>query len=335
MKSLLICFLAHLRNTLRSERGSFEITDAMVDMFSSNVMHLSQQKSARLMPYVRIETQSSETQFYDRIGKREMKRKEGRHSEVTYTDTPHSRRAVTLEDWFDADLIDQEDKLRVIMNPDSEYAIAFGHALGRQYDLTIIDAALGSAYGGKKGQTEVILPNSQKVAALDGSNAFAGLNVKTLRAVRKKFKQAEAIEKGEKIIFVMAAEQSDNLLATTEVTSADFNTVRALVQGEINTFLGMEFVETELLPFNGAAFRHDATGAVVGSGGTEIAIGAARVCFAMTMKRGVLLSRGREVKSRITEMPGKHFAHQVYSALSIGGTRMEEEQVVAVFCKED
>jgi hypothetical protein len=338
MKNLFLVLMglvAHLKYTLASERGSFEITEAMVDMFSSNVMHLSQQKNSRLMPYVRIETQSAETAFYDRIGKRQMQRKEGRHSEVVYTDTPHSRRAVTLEDWFDSDLIDQEDKLRVIMNPDSEYAIAFASALARQYDLTIIDAALGSAYAGKKGQTAVILPLAQQVAAVTGAGAFTGLNVPTLRKVRKKFKQSEAIEKGEKIIFVMSAQQSDDLLGNTEVTSADFNTVRALVQGEVNTYMGMEFVETELLPFNGAAFDHNAAGDVLASGGTTIAIGAGRVCFAMTASRGVLLAKGREVKSRITEESKFHFAHQVYSALSVGGTRMEEEQVVAVYCKED
>lgn len=320
---------------LRSERGSFEITTAMVDMFSSNVMHLSQQKVSRLMAHCRIESQSAETEFYDRIGQREMKKKQGRHSEVKYTDTPHSRRAVTMEDWYDSDLIDKEDKLRVIMNPDSEYAQAFGFALARRYERTIIDSVLGTAYTGKKGTVGVDIPNSQKIAAVDGTNAFAGLNVATLRKVRKKLKQAEAIAAGEKAVFAMSAQQSDDLLGNTEITSSDFNTVKALVQGEVNTFLGLEFVETELLPFNEDAFRHEADGSIVDAGGTQIAAGAARRCFAMTANRAVILSRGMEVTSRITEESKFHFAHQVYSCLTVGGVRMEEEQVVEVLCKED
>lgn len=335
----LLGFLGVVRNMLafactllKSERGSFEITTAMVDMFSANVMHLSQQKASRLLPHVRVETQSAETAFYDRIGKREMQKKQGRHSEVKYTDTPHSRRAVTMEDWFDSDLIDKEDKLRVIMNPDSEYAIAFASGLARRYERTIIDGVLGSAYTGKKGQTAVEIPNSQKVAAVDGTGTFSGLNVPTLRKVRKKFKQNEAIEMGEKIIFCMSAQQSDDLLGNTEVTSADFNTVRALVQGEVNTYMGMEFVETELLPFNAETFDHGTDGSI--GSGTTIAVGEARRCFAMTANRALLLARGQEVNSRITEESKFHFAHQVYSCLTVGAVRMEEAQVVEVLCKE-
>ena len=333
--SLLGSFFAHLMTVLRSERGSFEITEAMVDQFSSNVMHLAQQKASRLLPHVRIETQNAETAFYDRLGSNEMQRKEGRHSEVKYTDTPHSRRAVTLEDWYLSDLIDKEDKLRIIMNPDSEYAQSFSYSLARRYERTVIDGALGLAYTGKKGQTSVAIPNSQKVAAVDSGGAFSGLNVPTLRKVRKKFKQNESVEMGEKIIFCMAAQQSDDLLGNTEVTSADFNTVRALVQGEMTTFMGFEFVETELLPFNAEAFRHNASGEVVAAGGTEIDAGDARECFAMTANRGVLLARGMEVSSRITEESKFHFAHQVYSSLSVGSVRMEEEQVVVIYSKED
>lgn len=335
LKVLFGCLISHLFATLRSERGSFEITEAMVDQFSSNVMHLSQQKASRLLPHVRIETQSAETAFYDRLGSNEMQRKEGRHSEVKYTDTPHSRRAVTLEDWYLSDLIDKEDKLRVIMNPDSEYAQSFAYSLARRYEKTIIDGALGTAFTGKKGQVGVDIPLSQKVAAVDESGDFSGLNVPTLRKVRKKFKQNEAIDMGEKVIFCMAAQQSDDLLGNTEVTSADFNTVRALVQGEINTYMGMEFVETELLPFNAEEFDHDANGNVLASGGTTISAGAARRCFAMTANRGVILARGLEVSSRITEESKFHFAHQVYSFLSVGSVRMEEEQVLEVLCKED
>ena len=338
--NLLGSVFAHLMTVLRCERGSFEITEAMVDQFSSNVMHLAQQKASRLLPHVRIETQNAETAFYDRLGSNEMQRKEGRHSEVKYTDTPHSRRAVTLEDWYLSDLIDKEDKLRIIMNPDSEYAQSFSYSLARRYERTIIDGALGLAYTGKKGQTSVAIPNSQKVAAVDGSGNFSGLNVPTLRKVRKKFKQNESVEMGEKIIFCMAAQQSDDLLGNTEVTSADFNTVRALVQGEMTTFMGFEFVETELLPFNAEDFDHEPDGSVAdagqGSGAAEtIDAGDARQCFAMTANRGVLLARGLEVSSRITEESKFHFAHQVYSSLSIGSVRMEEEQVVVIFSKED
>jgi len=311
------------------------ITEAMVDMFSANVMHLSQQKGSVLSKHCRIEAQEGESKFYDRIGKRSMRKKEGRHSDVIYVDTPHSRRMVTTEDWYDADLVDDEDKLRVIMNPESEYAIAMGMGLGRQKDEEVIAGGLGNAYGGKKGQTVIALPNSQKIAAFDGATATGvAMNVATLRAVRKKFKQNESIAKGEKLIFAWAAQQADDLLGTTEVTSSDFNTVRALVNGEVDTFMGFLFEETELLPFNEAAVTYSVTDGSVGAGAGTVSIGEGRRCMAFTANRAILLASGAEVNGRITEIPGKHYANQVYAKLNIGTTRMEEVQVVEVICKE-
>lgn len=316
---------------------SQQITTSMVDQFSSNVMHLAQQKGSRLREFCRNESQSAESAFYDRIGSKQARRKEGRHSDVVYQDTPHSRRMVTMEDFYDADLVDKEDKLRTIMDPENEYAIAIGNALGRQIDEIIIDSALGNAYGGKKGTQVVALPNSQKVAAFkeDGSEtAGSKLNLETLRAVRKKFKQNEAIVKGEKLIFAHAAQQADDLLATTEFTNADYASVKTLVNGETDTFMGFKFVELELMPFNDAAVTYNENDGSVGAGGGTIALGEARRCFAFTEKRGVLCALGMEVMGRIDELPGKHYSNQVYGSLTMGGTRMEEVQVVEILCKE-
>ena len=92
---------------------SFEITEAFVKQYSANVFHLSQQKGSRLQERVRKETQQSEAKFFERIGSVEAMEKTGRHSMVEYSDTPHSRRRVSLVDYFHADLVDEEDKLRV------------------------------------------------------------------------------------------------------------------------------------------------------------------------------------------------------------------------------
>lgn len=316
-----------------NERGSVEVTTAMVDMFSSNVMHLSQQEGSMLYEYCRHETQDAESKFHDRIGKSKARRKAGRHSDVLFSDIPHSRRMVTTEDVYDADLVDQEDKIRTIMNIENEYAKSIAMSIGREMDEIIIDFALGNSYGGKKGTTAIPLPDSQKVAATDGVG-FTGMNVLTLRRVRKKFKQNESIKKGEKLIFAWAAEQADNLLGSTSVTSSDYNSVKALVDGEVDTFMGFKFVETELLPFNAAAESFTLATGAVGAGAGVINLGEARRCIAFTAKRGLLAAKAREVKGKITERPDKHYANQVYAALSFGGTRMEEEQVVEVLCYE-
>lgn len=310
---------------------SFQIETAFVKQYSSNVFHLSQQKGSRLAPFVRKESQNSEASFYDRIGSVTAQKKVGRHSDTTYQDTPHSRRRVTLEDFFYADLCDKEDKLRMIMDPKSEYAQAAMWSLGRAMDDVIIEAALGAAYGGKEGGSTVNLANANKVAGFDGSTTTGvGLNVQTLRAIKKQFNKNE-VEEGE-LYIAMSAEQLDNLLGETEVTSSDFASVKALVQGDVDTFMGFKFIRIERLPQTSAPTTYDETSGVVGSGGGTLPAGARR-CFAWK-RDGILLAIASDMKARIDELPGKHYAHQVYASMGIGATRMEEVKVVEVLCKE-
>lgn len=315
---------------------SQQITTAMVDQFSANVFHLAQQEGSRLRQYCRQESQAAESAFYDRIGARKSRKKQGRHSDVVFDDTPHSRRMVTMEDFYSADLVDKEDKIRTIMDPENEYAKAIAMALGRDMDEVIIEGALGNAYGGKKGTVAVALPDSQKVVAfVPGETTGSLLNIPTLRKVRKKAKQSEAMKAGEKWILAHAAQQADDLLGTTEVTSADFNTVRALVNGENDTYMGFYFVSTELLPFTDEAIVYEsATGKIDAGGDATLAAGEGRRCFAFKPNSAILCALGKEVNGRVSEREDKHYANQVYGSLTIGSTRMEEVQVIEIICKE-
>ena len=308
---------------------SNSIPEAFVKQYSANVMHLSQQKGSRLAPWVRREAQKSESKFFDRLGPVVAQKKVGRHSDTTYQDTPHSRRRVTLEDFFYADLVDEEDKLRIIQSPESEYAKAAMMSLGRAMDDVIIEAAIGDAYAGKEGGTTVALPNSQKLAAFDGSTTTGlRLNVQTLRATKKKF-NANEVEEGD-LYFAITAEQLDGLLGETETTSSDFNTVKALVQGDIDSFMGFKFVRLERILATSANVTYDETNGSIGAGGGTLNAGADR-CFAWK-RDGLILSIGKDMQARVTEMPGKHYANQVYAKMGIGAVRMEEVKVVEVLC---
>lgn len=305
---------------------SQEITTAFVQQFNANVFHLSQQKGSRLESKVRNETQKGKSQFFDRIGTVAAVKKTGRHSSTPQMDTPHSRRMVTLNDYEWADLVDDQDKIRMLIDPTSEYAVAASFAFGRSKDDEIIAASVGSAYGGEEGKDVIALPNTQKYAANDGT-AFSNLNVKTLRAVKQKMDEQEV--EGKRYI-VCAASQINSLLGQTEVASSDFNTVKALVQGEINSFVGFEFIRLERLGLTTATTATAATGAV----GAGVALtGTNRAAFAFA-DDGLLLSKGEDFVTKITERADKSYAMQVYGRMSIGATRMEEAKVVEIICKE-
>lgn len=312
---------------------SQQIPVSYVDQFNSNVFHLSQQKGSRLQSRVRNESQSSESQFWDRIGETDPEKRTSRHQDTILKDTPHSRRKVVLEDYELADLVDSQDKLRTLNDPTNDYAVAFGMGFGRQKDRDIIAAGLGSAYGGQKGTTVIPLPDTQKIAADDGATVGGvNLNVLTLRRLKRMF---DANEVGEELVRYLAvtSRQLEALLGETEVSSADFNTIRALVRGEIDTFLGFEFIRTELLPRAAAATTFTLGSGVVGAGGGTLPAATSRRCMAWAAD-GIMLATGKDFSSSVDKRPDKGNSDQVLSQMSIGATRMEEVKVVEVICNE-
>jgi hypothetical protein len=285
---------------------STQITTAFVEQYKSNVLHLAQQKGSRLRNAVRVEMVTGKSAFFERIGSTAAEKRTSRHSDTPRMDTPHSRRKVSLDDYDWADLIDQEDKVRMLISPQSEYAIAGANAMGRAMDTAIIDAATGTAYSGAAGGTSVSLPSGQKVA-----HGSADLSVAKLRSAKKILDAAE-VDPDEERFLVCSAEQIDALLAETEVTSSDFNTIKTLVQGEIDTFMGFKFIRSERLNTDSTPSRQV-------------------LAFA---KSAIGLAIGSDISTKISERADKNYATQVFLSMTIGATRIEEEKMVEIACNE-
>jgi hypothetical protein len=285
---------------------SFEITTAFVKQYSGNVQLLSQQKGSRLRAHVRYEDQTGEHAFHDQIGATEARKRTSRHGDTPLVGTPHSRRRVTLADYDWADLIDKFDKVKTLIDPTSPYAINAAYAMGRAMDTELIAAAVGTAYTGVDGSTGVALPSAQKVA-----HGSAGLTVAKLLSAKEILDGSEVDEEEERIIAV-SSKQVTNLLNTTEVKSSDYNTVKALAKGEIDSFLGFTFKRTQRLGTDGDGNRQVTAWA----------------------KTGLLLAVGVDIVIDIGPRRDKNNATQVYVGMSIGATRMEEEKVVEIACVE-
>jgi hypothetical protein len=293
------------------------------------VFHLSQQQGSRLRNFVRTETQNGESQFFDRIGSVTAQELTSRHSDTPQIDTPHSRRRVTLTDYVHADLVDTVDKIRMLMDPTSEYSKSFMWAMGRAMDDKIIENADGNAFGGVDGGTTVAHPNEQKLASVSGG-AGANLNVQALRRAKKKFDEDD-IDPSIRRYIAHQASQAESLLSETEITSSDFNTVKALVQGELSTFLGFTYIRLERLLTQSGALLFDVTSGEVGAGAGD-ADGYRRVLA--WAQDGLLLAVGQDMQAEIDRRADKNFSTQVFARMSIGATRMEEEKVVVILSDE-
>lgn len=307
---------------------STEITTAFVQQYRDEVFHLSQQKGSRLQNAVRRETQKGKSQFFDRIGAVTAQLKTSRHADTPQIDTPHSRRRVTLADYEWADLIDKEDLRRLLMDPAGDYAMAAMWALGRAKDDVIIAAADGPAYGGETGSDVVAHPNSQKYAFNDGTN-FDGVNVDGLRAI-KRILDGNDVDESIPRYAAINSVGLENLLGETEVTSADFNVVKALVQGQVDTFMGFKFIRTERLLKQVDALSGSSSTGAVGTGSSLV--GDRRCLF--WAKDGLLMSTADDIVVEIDRRSDKSYATQVYASMGIGATRMEEEKVVVGFASE-
>lgn len=284
---------------------SVEVTTAFVQQYSANVQMLSQQKGSLLRDAVRVESMTGKNAFFDQVGKATAQKRTTRHADTPQIDTPHARRRVSLVDYEYADLIDEQDKVRMLIDPTSAYAQAAAFALGRAMDDEIISAALGTAFTGETGSTSTALPAAQQIA--DGS---ADLTVAKLRTAKKTLDLASVDPSIPRYIAV-GPDQIEALLGDTNVTSSDFNTVKALVQGEVNQFMGFTFITSTRLSKSGNI----------------------RSCFAWA-EDGLALAIGKDVMARIDERSDKGYATQVYYCMSIGATRMEEEKVVQIDCDE-
>jgi hypothetical protein len=289
---------------------SVQITTAFVEQYKGNVEQLVQQRSSRLRDKVSVETVTGKNAFFEQVGVTAARIRTTRHADTPRMDTPHSRRRVSLVDYDWADLIDDEDRVRMLIDPSGPYAKAASSAMGRAIDTAIVDAADGTAYTGVAGGTSTSYDSNNTVDVQVGITPAAdtGLNVGKLRAAKQILDANEAEDDARTC--VINAKQLQNLLAETEVTSSDYAVVKALVHGEVNTFLGFDFVRTELLETDSNSDH--------------------KVLF--WQNAGMKLAIGSEPQVKISERSDKNYATQVFVSMSIGATRMQEELVGYIEC---
>ena len=127
-----------------------------------------------------------------------------------------------MTDYEYADLVDDQDKIRMLISPESTYAKAAAAAIGRAMDDEIIAALGGTAKTGVSGGTSTALPSGQKIA-----HGSAGLTIAKLVSAKKILDQNSVDPSIERYI-VVSPEQIEDLLNSTTVTSADFNSVNTL-----------------------------------------------------------------------------------------------------------
>jgi hypothetical protein len=295
---------------------SYSIPENHVQQFKANLRLLSQQKSSRLRRTVRDDGDIvGDRVHFDRLAASEAQRITDRHSDTPLNNSDHSRRSAFMYDYDWAELVDKPDRLKTLYSPDNYYAMNGRAALGRAQDDEIITALGGDAYGGKDGSTVTAFKAAQVVAVddhtYDSASGNAGMSITKLMVARDIIYGAD-VDEDQKLYCALTQKALSSLLSGDSYRAAniDFAAVKALVNGEINTLLGIEFVRIERLIADANTHRE---------------------CFVYT-ETGIGAGTPADITVDIGPRRDKRNATQIYAMMSCGAVRVEDAHVVKVLC---
>lgn len=295
---------------------TYEVQDHHILHFTKNVELLLQQKKPRLDGCTSVASYAGkDAQVIKQFGEVEFQPFNAGTSagqwkgDTVWSDIEHHQRWVAPVDLALSLPAAKGDDLRMLGDPRSSYAEAMRAAYARKYDDFIIAAATNAARTGTQEDIKMAaLPASQIIA--DGNK---GLTIAKLREAREVL-LAAGNDPGEECFLALSQKQLSDLLTATEVTSADYNSVKTLVRGEVDSFLGFKFMPTERLLMTAGTPR-------------------VRHCLAW-VKSGLHVGTWNGLETHIDRRADKNYAWQIWMSFSMGATRTQEKKVVQINCLE-
>lgn len=275
------------------------ITNSFVQQFSANIHDLLEQKGSKLIGKVDVESVVGNKAFFETIGSLDVAKVTTRHADTALSDPAHNRRMLLIEDYAGAVMLDHQDDIKMLISPANNYAKKLANGLGRKIDDIIISAITGTAASGESGGTTVALPAGQKIAT-----GGTGLTMAKLIEAKKIFVEAEY---DGPLTLAITGKGLEDLLGDEKATSGDYQTMLALVRGEIGSIMGMDVVINNRIPLNGS---------------DKVAL-----VFA---PEAVKFGKASEMKLDMDKRADKNNNMQVLVRGSFGAVRMEEELVVEI-----
>jgi len=300
------------------------ISDHYIVQFRDNQELLLQQKKPRLLEAVATGSyQGEKAQVVKQFGEVEMSAiSEGQaagqwRGDTVWDNIEHFSRWVFPADYKISLPVAKQEEIRQMGDPKSPYAESCRAAHARKIDDIIIAAATNPAMTGRYDDLQsTALPNDQ---IIDHDYVFEGAAVSSGLTIDKLIKAKETLiaagnDPDEPRYIACSERQLSDLLRTTQVQSADYNTIRALVRGEVDTFMGFKFISTERLSMTAGApnIRH---------------------CPAW-VKSGLHFGTWNSLEVFMDRRPDKNYVWQVYMRATMGATRTQEKKVVVINCAE-
>ena len=296
---------------------SVNLPQHYVVQYANNIQLLLQQKGSKLRNLVMTGSYvGKQASPVDQIGSISAQKVASRFAPMGRVDAPVDRRWVFPNDYDLPQLIDQFDKLRLLLDPSSSYVQNAMYAMGRAMDDEIIDAFFADAKTGETGATTTAFATATQTVGVSTGGTTSSLNVAKLRAAKRILMANEVDLDSDPITCIITAKEHDALLNEIQITSMDFNSKPVLVDGKVQQFLGINFVHCERLKT-----------------GTDDASGTSNM-IPLFAKSGMHLGMWNDVTTDISQRKDlQGLPWQAYAYGTFGATRVEEKKIVRVWCR--
>lgn len=285
------------------------ISNAYIETFENNVRHLSQQMRSKLRGFVTEVNKQSETHNFDRLAASSARQKtsarmvspaggDGSGAVGSTDGLVYSRRSTVIKTFDTGEVIEPENLVQMLIDPKNASTQNLVLNMMRQVDDIIIGAATADANDGAGGT--VSFPAGQVVGTGTGE-----IDIDTVLQVQEIF-DSNDVDPDEPRCIVIGPKQKRALMNLIQVTSNDFQAVKALSTGYLPNFLGFDWVVSNRLNVP-AVDQID--------------------CLAFTPK-AIGLHVAGDITSRVAERPDMSFAWQVYLMLHMDAVRVEDEHIV-------
>lgn len=266
--------------------------------FSDNVRLLFRQKSAKMMGAVMLKPNVTGNKFtQERIGIWTMSTKAQGVVATPTGDPGYTRRTGTMVTKHNARQIAKDENLKTVVEITSGWVESAVSAYGNEIDKAVYVALGGNAYSGVDGGTAVALPAGQKLATVSGEV----LDTDFIIDVKTKLDAAN-VPQDDRYVMINPTDLNE-MLRDPLITTVDSNSVRALISGSFDAWMGFKWISTNNATAGKCYFYH---------------------------KNAVALAFNEQPKVKIDERADLSYAQQIYYELNVGATRLEEEGVVEV-----
>lgn len=286
--------------------AAYSVPEHHVMMFTDNVRNVITKQGGLLYPHVTHGSYSGEkVQVVQFVGPVEFIERDTVYADTKLTELEHTSRWISAKEFDVAVLIDRLDTLKMIYDPTNIYVERFRQAHERKRDNIILEKFFAAAKTGKTGDVDVAYKTANTV--VDGGTGFT---VAKLRSLRKLMKKRHIDMRAIKPLVLVNGEATDDLLGETQTTSSDYAAVKALVDGEVNYFMGFNFIP----------FEDDLNG-----------VGIPKVSTVRTspawVPDGMHYGAWQELVVTISNRPDKNNIKQIHATFTAGATRLEEDKV--------